>query len=364
MPASSDLKFALSLIRLLIGDNPANGGRMAHPLQLANSGEPGQIWPALLQSQLTAGVELVTKINFLSIPADNSDLAEPEHALFDVIRLAGTPDVNAYIYWWLGTHDDTGADNGEATADKYSCGTLVTEVIAGVTVSFDVEFYHSELVVDAFTGGDSAVIKTGYSGRLDARTTFGGTGNFEILGPVTVTGVVGSTRVTFSTASPAQQSYAIGDRFSTLPIITDPLKAIVDNVDKTGLTGGVSTFDETGVEVYSNVPRMELILTMESALTYNAVTDVDGWESGGSLGGNHSLAADVIFVNTDPSYPLDMIKIPANTFNEDSGTLTAGDVVILTLSPSALPIWERLVVRAGAASGTRVVPTGSGGQTV
>ena len=358
---SSDLKIVLSSSRILKGEDPANGGRIQHPYQRATSGAPGDIWPALLQSQLTAGESLVTKLGFLSIPADNSELAEPEHSFFDVLKLSNVVDSNAYSYWWLGTQDDTGADNGESTADKYGVGTLVTEVVAGVTDSFEVEFYHAELVAEALAGGDSAVIKTGYSGRLDARLTYGGTGNFEIIGPVTVTGITASTRVTFTTVAPATQSYSVGDKFSTLPIITEALKAKVNSIDKTGLTGGASTFDDTGVEVYSNTPRMNLSLEMVTATVYKATVDVPGWENSGVLGGNFSISADVLLVNTDPNYLLDMVKIPANAFN---GTLTAGDLVILEIYPSLIPFWQRLQIRAGAASGTRSIVTGSGGQTV
>ena len=128
------------------------------------------------------------------------------------------------------------------------------------------------------------------------------------------------------------------------------------------MTGGASTFDETLVEVYSSVPRMDLTLTIEpGAATYSAACDVVGWSNGGSMGGGHSVTADVTFANEDPTYPRDIIFIPANTFN---GTLTEGDVVIPEIWPSMLPIWQRVVIKPGAPSGTTVIKTLDTGETV
>lgn len=357
----TDLSRIHSAIRLLTGDESSNGGRAAFPVQKFESGVPGSYWPAVLQRELTDGIQFVQKTFLHCTPTDNSALADPKFSFFDLLKLQNVVDPNAYSYWWMGTHDDTGADNGESTADKYGIGELTTEVVAGTTQSFSVDFYHTDLIDEALAGGDDAVIKTGYYGVLEARDTGGGSGNYEIIGPITVTGVTDTT-VTFTTASAATLSYAIGDRFCTLPTDLDDLLATVNSIDKTGLTGGASTFDETGVEVYSTVPRMDLTLTIEAgALTYSASCDVTGWSSGGSMGGGYSISADKTFTNEDPTYPRDIIKIPANAFN---GTLTAGDVVILEIYPSMLPTWQRVVIEAGAASGTRTLKTLDTGETV
>ncbi len=355
MPAlSTDLSRIHSAVRLLTGEDATNGGRAAFPVQAFESGVPGSYWPAVLQRNLTAGIQFVQKTFLNCTPTDNSALVDPKFAFFDLLQLQNVVDPNAYSYWWLGTHDDTGADNGESTADKYGVCELTTEVVAGETKSFNVDFYHTDLVDEAFTGGDAAVIKTGYSGVLEARDTGDGIGNFETIGPITVTGVAG-TVVTFTTASAATMSYAIGARFCTLAIDMDDVQATVNSVDDTGIQDQEGDFDATGVEVYSSVPRMDLTLTIEDgALTYSAACDVTGWSNGGSLGGGHSISADKIFANEDPTYPRDIIKIPENAFN---GTLTVGDLVILEIYPSMLTTWQRVVVQAGAASGTRSLKT-------
>ncbi len=361
MVAETDLSRIHSAVRLLTDDAAANGGRAAFPVQKFESAVPGSYWPALLQRQLTAGLELVQKTFLHSTPTDNSALADPKFVLFDLPQLQNLVDTWSYCYWWLGTFDDTGADNGESTADKYGVGELTTAVVADSTQSFSVDFYHAPLIAEALAGGDSAIIKTGYSGGLEARLTGAGEGNNEIIGPITVTGVTGNV-VTFSTATAATQSYDIGDRFCTLPTGLDDVQAKVNSVDKTGLTGGASTFDATGVEVYSSVPRLDLTLTIEAgATTYSASVDVTGWSSSGSLGGGLAIGTEQVFTNEDPTYLRDIIKIPANAFN---GTLTAGDVVILEIYPSQLATWQRWVVLAGAASGTRSLATLDTGETV
>ena len=358
---STDLSRIHAAVRLLTGDAPTNGGRAAFPVQKFESGVPGSYWPATLQRELTAGKNMLQKHFLHCTPTDNSALADPKFHFFDLLKRENIVDTDRYSYFFLGTQDDTGADNGESTADKYGIGELKTEVVAGSTYSFTVDFYHTELVAEAFAGGDSAAIKTGYYGILDARSTAEDGNNFEIIGPITVTGVSG-TEVTFTTASSATLSFAAGDRFCTLPTGLDDLQATVNSVDKTGLSGGASTFDDTLVEVYSSIPRMDLTLTIEAgAATYSAANDVTGWSSGGSMGGGKSISADVTFANEDPSYVRDIIKIPANTFN---GTLTADDVVILEIYPSVLPIWQRVVIKAGAASGTAVIKTLDTGETV
>lgn len=358
---STDLSYVHSANRLYTGEQSANGGRIAFPVQKIVTNTPNNIWPAVMQKHLTSGIQYVGKYALHCTPTDNSALADPKYALFDLLKLSGVVDAGAYTYWWLGTHEDTGADNGESTADKYGTGELTTAVTAGLTQSFSVDFHHAELIDGALTGGDGSVIKTGYYGVLEARATGGGTGNFEIIGPITVTGVSG-TVVSFTTAASATLAYDVGARFCTLPTGLDDLQASVNSVDKTGLTGGASTFDETGVEVYSSVPVMNLTLTIEAgALTYSASNDVNGWSSGGSMGGGFSIAADKIFVNEDPTYARNIIKIPANAFN---GTLTAGDVVIIEIYPSALNMWQRVVIKAGASSGTRVASFLITGETV
>lgn len=357
----SDLSRVHSSIRLLTGDEPTNGGRAAFPVQKFESGVPGSYWPATLQRELTAGKNMIQKHFLHCTPSDNSPLADPKFYFFDLLKKENVVDVDTYSYFFIGDHDNTGADNGESTADKYGVGELKTEVVAASTQSFTVDFYHTDLVNQALSGGDDAVIKSGYYGVLEARITGGGAGNYEVIGPITVTGVSG-TEVTFTVSSPATLSYAVGARFCTLPTNIDDLEAKVNSVDKTGLTGGDSTFYAVPVEVYSSIPRMDLTLEIEAgALTYSAVCDVVGWSSGGSMGGGHSISADVIFTNEDPSYVRDIIKIPANSFN---GTLTAGDVVVLEIYPSMLPIWQRVVINPGAASGTITVKTLDTGETV
>jgi len=358
---ASDLSRIHAAVRLLTGDAATNGGRAGFPAQKFESGVPGSYWPATLQRELTAGKNMIQKHFLHCTPVDNSALADPKFYFFDLLKKENVVDTNTYSYFFMGNHDDTGADNGETTADKYSVGALTTEVVAGSTQSFSVDFYHAELVAEALAGGDAAAIKTGYYGVLEARATSGSVGNFEVIGPITVTGVSG-TVVTFTTAAAASLPYAVGARFCTMPTGLDDLQATVNSVDKTGLTGGVSTFDETLVEVYSSIPRMDVTLTIEAgATTYSAVCDVVGWSNGGSMGGGISISAEKLFVNEDPSYVRDIIKIPANTFN---GTLTAGDVVILEIYPSMLPIWQRVVVKPGAASGTAVIKTLDTGETV
>lgn len=354
MPATSDLSRIHSEVRILTGEDSTNGGRAAFPVHKFESGVPGSYWPALFQRDLVAGIQFVQKTFLHCTPADNSAGADPKFYFFDLMKIQGVIDEDAYSYWWLGTHDDTGADNGESTADKFGIGELTTAVVAGSTQSFSVDFYHAPLIAEAMAGGDSAIVKTGYYGVLEARDTGGGSGNNEIIGPITVTSVTG-TVVTFSTSAAATLSYDIGDRFCTLPIGLDDLLATVNSVDKSGLTGGATTFDESGVEVYSTVPRLDLTLTIEAgALTYSAACDVDGWSNGGDMGGGYSISADKTFINEDPTYPRDIIKIPANAFN---GALTAGDVVVLEIYPSQLPTWQRVVVLAGAQSGTRSLKT-------
>lgn len=345
----------------MTGDAATNGGRAAFPVQKFESGVPGSYWPATLQRELAAGKDMLQKHFLHCTPTDNSALADPKFYFFDLLKKENVVDTNTYSYFFMGTHEDTGANNGEATADKYGVGALTTGVVADSTLSFSVDFYHTELVSAALAGGDTAVIKTGYYGIFEARDTSGGTGNFEIVGPITVTNVTG-TVVTFSVASAPSLSFAIGNRFCTLPTGLDDLQATVNSVDKTGIQNGAGAFTETLVEVYSSIPRMDVTLTLEAgAITYAAVCDVVGWSGGGSMGGGISISADKIFANEDPSYVRDIIKIPANTF---SGTLTAGDVVILGIYPSMLPVWQRVVIKAGATSGTAIIKTLDTGETV
>jgi hypothetical protein len=350
---SSDIKLLLAADRT---QTSAAGGRPAWPAQIAVSGQSGAVWSALFSPELTAGVEKKQKLFFANLNAGNLSWQYPELGFF---RPPAVSSVKYLSYFFVGTQDGTATDDDESAADYYSVGKLTAPSSASIgNQNWTVDVFATEFL----PAGARPIIRAGDLIRIDARATVAGTGNNEVLEVDTITGTSGTT-VSFTTTAGCLFAYTGDVYVQTLPAGLSDLAASVLSVDKSGLSGGASTFNATGIVAYNaTCPRQSVTLTIETgATTFSASTDIAGWPGGGSMGGNNPIGSAFSPVNTDPAMSGIMFTVPAGAFN---GSLTVGDSVVIEFGGALLPFWQRIIVLPAADSGTKTITLEARGQSV
>jgi len=311
----SDLKVFLAATN---NDTSSNGGAMG--ATQAISGLPGQIWPTVNKAERDAGSTKYRKIFHKNDNAGDIALQNGRLSLFS------PPPGDAELYLFAATHTDTQAAITGSEA-LYGVGVLDTGVSAGAT-AIDVVVKDPAVII--FRDGEMIRIS-------DMTDDLDETGNEEFVlidGTPSIAGDV----VTISLATPLVNAYG-----------TDPATHVASVIEHgtvapaiTGLTvtstGGA--LNSANLKAHNKgTVQQSWTLTFTSATVFNAVGSVVGSVGSGNISSNF---APINPATGTPYFTLQYVGL--------SGAFVAGDTITFTTSPSAVPVWEKRVVPAGAAN--------------
>ncbi len=315
---NSELKFYKSAT---VDDTAANGGRMS-----ANeiiSGVVQNVFPHVLKAERDAGSTKYRKL-FCKVQNDNDETLLGAQFWFDKPTAA-----DDWCVMWPGTQRDA---QGDITGSEriYGCAALSADAAAGgSTLVVEVE---DASLVGIFQDGDTIRV-------TDKDTPDSTTGNEEFH---TISGapVVSGTEVTITIAGTLASDYTVASSSRAMSVYEPgDVLCSVDNWVETSVGG---TYDEGAYPVITdNIGTVEQTWT----LTF---TDANSYTvSGDTVGdvGSGNISADFAPQNPDWSKPY--FTLESAGFG---GTWAAGDTIVFQTHPAAVPIWEKRVVPAGAAS--------------
>ncbi len=302
-------------------DTTLNGGRMT--ANQAISGVVNNIWPNVLKAERTAGSTKYRKL--FSKNANDADLTllSPQVWL-DVVTAA-----DDWITFLAGTQRNTQADL-LGTERLYGCATLNTDITAGGSaIIVDVE---DTSIVGIFADGDTIRL-------TDMATPDATTGNEEFL---TITGapVVSGTTITITVVEAIANSYTVAGGTRVMSVYSPA--DVACSVDNWVLTSSAGLYDNASYPpITDNIGTIEQTwtLTFADATTFSVSGDIVG------AVGSGTITADFIPSNPDFTKPYFTLE-----YAGFSGTWAGGDTIVWQTHPASIPIWEKRVVPALAAS--------------
>lgn len=319
----SELQFFKSAV---VTDTTSNGSVMSANLIPTNVQQ--NVFPHVFKAERDAGGTKYRKI-FGKVSNDDDD------TLFSgYIWLDNPTPGDDWLCLWEGSQTDTQNDiTGSET--KYGCGILDTDVSAGgSTVIVTVENA-------ALATGNDAIFRDGdLIGITNKPTPDSGTGTMELH---TVTGApsVNVLDVTLTIVGTLANAYTNAEGTRVFSVLEPgDVELVVGTPVAT--TVGDGTFDHVSYPVVGDNIGSEndtITLTFTDATNFNA--------SGARLGslGSGTTGGDFAPNNTDFTKPYFTVPYLGWT-----GTWASGDDLEFTLVPAAVPIWEKRVVPAAAAS--------------
>lgn len=310
----SDLKVFLALTN---NDTTANGGAMSQVE--ANTGQSGQVWPAVFKAERDAGSVKYRKLFHKNDNADDIVLQNGR-----VLLLKPTLGDGA-IYLFPATHTDTQADITGSEA-LFGAGTLdVAAIATGTSISVAVE---DGAVIIYRNAGLVYIYELDENGALVAEEFATISGTPSVLGDiVTITlsaGLINPYAVTGGHTTYVCSVIAHGN---VAPATTTPV-----------VTSAGGAYAAAGLEGHNlGTDRQSWTLTFTSSTAFNVVGSVAG-----SVGaGNRSTD----FSPTNPATGTPYFTLLATGF---SGTFATGNTITFTTSPAAAPVWQKRVIPAGA----------------
>lgn len=317
----SELLFYKSAV---VSDAAANGGRMGELASLITEAVKNNVWPNVTQAERAAGF---TKYRKIFAKVENDD----DLTLFDSNLFVETfTPAEGRILAFLGTQRDT---QGDLTGSErlYGAGQLAADVIVGA----------SSITVNCEDGADVCFQDSDLI-RISDMPDVNGAGNQEYLRLAAVSGAVyvgDQVTLTFDTGVVTAYAYLAVDTRVASVIEKGDVKALFDNKAISSASG---TYDEvTYPLILDNIGTIEetWTFTFTSATTFDVIGDTVGSVGSGNITTNFSpINGDF----TKPYFTLD--------FNGWGGTWAIGDTFSFQSHPAAVPIWEKYIVPAGAAS--------------
>ena len=298
-------------------DTTANGGRRG-TVEIV-SGAAQNVFPYVFRADRIAGLLRYRKLFYIN--NDDTDQTLYNAAPFFHIP----PDGDHYLWWHVGTFDDTQADI-TGTERRYGAAKISTAATA--TSSTVVVTVKNADQTSMFADGDPIMI----SGKLTPDSTTGAEEQNTISGAPVVSGL----EVTITTATALANDYAIGAVVSSGKAAADIACTI---------TGWVETWSGTGAYDEGSYP----VITNNIGTVYDTWTltfsDATNFTVSGAVEGNvgaGTTAADFAPLNAarsnNPFFALEAAGF--------SGTPAAGDTIVWTTNPAELPIWETLTIPA------------------
>jgi hypothetical protein len=224
---------------------------------------------------------------------------------------------------YLAKGTQTNIQSGFGSPALYGVGALDDSVLTGAS-SIDV------LVED----GAVIIFRDGESIRISNETSLGTGGTAEIHTISGTPSVVGDV-VTITLAGTLANDYSDTNTYVSSLIEATDVKGATASKTVTSASGG--TFDETKM-VVGNLGSIYQIVTFTftSATAFNVTSDAGITLAGGTV--------DTTYAPTNVGKGASYFSVPATCWG---GTFAAGNTVVITTIPPAVPILEKRIVPAG-----------------
>ena len=330
----SELKMYKSKV---ITDTTTNGGLMDNTA-LVVSNVVNNVWPSVFKAERIAGGTKHRK-TFLKVVNDAD-----ETLFYPQVWLDRITQGDDWVTFFAGTQTDT-QNNLVGTERKYGCAVLKTNVAASAgSIIVTVEDA-------ALATGNDAIFANGDTIRITNKDTpSSGTGTEEFHVINGAPSVVGND-ITITLTGTLANAYNTTDGIYGTRIMSVYAPSDIEaSFDSFVVTSAAGTYDESTYPVLlDNIGTINqtVTITFTDATTFTAASNVAGVTlTGGSIGTTYSPNNPEV---TKPYFVLDKDGF--------GGTWIAGNTIVFNTVPAALPIWQKRVVPAGAASltGNQVV---------
>lgn len=317
----------------VISDAVSNGGRMANSPVV--SGVSGNLFPNVTAAQRAAG-----KIDYRKAFFNNKNTFQDTLYNAYVYQETNSPGDDKIVFF-PATQTDTQATI-TGSEKLYGTGLLKFAALAGATsIQVDVE----DGTAEVFTAGDRVRVS-------DKATPDALAGNESY---VTLTDAVYAGNVVTLTLDGAglDVGYGINAKVSSVYEAGD----VVATADAAIVTSAAGGFVDAAVQLHNEGTVLQTYtLTFTTPTDFTITGDTLGALGSGTVGAGFAVFGKDGFTDTY------QITVPAAAF---TGTWVAGDTIVLTTYPAAVPVWVKRVVPAGAlAFGANSVNFVMGGETV
>jgi len=314
----SELKFYKSAT---VADAGSNGGRLSPTV--ITSGAVQNVFPHVLKAERLAGSTKYRKV-FAKVANDSDETLLSAQLWLDVPTPGGD-----WAVMWPGTQRNTQADI-TGSERKYGCASLQSDATASSsTLIVQVE---DASLTGIFQSGDTIRV----TNKIDPSSS---SGSEEVL---TISGapVVAGTQVTITITTALANTYAVASGGRVMSIYTaGDVACSVSNWVETSSAG---TYNETTYPV-----TCDNIGTVEEtwSLTFTDATHFTC--SGDTIGAVGSGTTTADFAPSNAAFTKPYFTLSSAGFG---GTWATGDTIVFQTHPAAVPVWEKRVVPAGAAS--------------
>lgn len=303
-----------------------------------NSGVVQNVFAHVTSAQRAAGLTDYVKTWWKVADAAGGVLLDPEAYQDAPTKSAGDDD---YVVMWLSSartaNDQATLAAEAAAAPKFGSAVLAADVTAGA-MSVDVAVKHANML----PGAADEIFRDGEPVRICSNSTAIATDGVEetltLAGDaVLVSGL--TVRLTFTSAV-ANSFTANGvTRCSSLIKTADVQPSV------SGFT--VTTAGDGAYDVASYPLILDNIGTPEEDLSFDFTDATNFALTGDTLGAMGAGNKGADFSPNNPDFSRPYLTLEAGGF---SGTWAAGDKITCSVHPAAIPIGQKRVVKAGAAS--------------
>jgi hypothetical protein len=311
---SGELKLYRSLV---VNDGSTNGGRLSANEMI--SGVVGNMFPSINDTERAAGSTKYRKV-FAKVANDEDLTLFSPRLYMDVV----TPGEDMITFFPATQTDTQAAVTGSER--QYGAGVLDASAVAtatGITVLVE------EGAIPVFVVGDTIRIS-------DKENLADEAGNEEFVEILTASVTLDVVSITFTPA--LEFSYA--DSVTRVSAVYEPPSDVVATVAGVTVTSTAGLLDEDNV-LGGNVGGIEQVWTclFTSPTAFNITGDTVGAVGSGTTGAGAAP--------NNASFGEPYFTMQAAGF---TGTWVAGDTIVFTTHPAAVPLWFKRVVPAGAAA--------------
>jgi hypothetical protein len=223
---------------------------------------------------------------------------------------------------YLAEGTQTNIQSGFGTPDLYGVGALDASVLTGAS---EIEVLVEDGAVIIFRDGDTI--------RISDETSLGTGGNAEIH-VINGTPSVDGDVVTITLTGTLANGYS--DTNTYVASLIEATDVAGTTASKT-VTSASGTFDENNMTVGNLGSIYQIVtFTFTSATAFNVTSDAGITLAGGTV--------DTTYAPTNVGKGATYFSVPATCWG---GTFVAGNTVVITTIPPAVPILEKRIVPAG-----------------
>lgn len=314
----------------LVVYRPLANGRCS--ATVVNSGVVQNVFPHVTSAQRATGKTDDAKTFWGLKNTDNLALIDPE-----LYHDAPTNSLDDFVVLWLSTQRTAVADLATemATADLYGTAVLASDITAGDS-TLTVTVKHADLL----PGGTYDIFKNGYEIKVCSHSTATATDGDEELRTITGTPTYSGLDVTITVTESFLADYT-ADGVSRVSSCIRP-DDTETSVSDTTITSTAGTVDDTNYPI-----ELDNQGTVDQDWTATFTDATHYTLSGDTLGVVGSGVVGTDFSPVNPDFTRVYLTIPADFF---TGTWAASDTYDFTTNPARVPVGQRRVVPAGAAS--------------